>query len=387
VTRVLLFTDTVQFAGTERHMLDLACGLVEECIDPWIACPGRSVLADRASKAGITVFPIEPSGRLDGKAIAAVRRLVRSGEVEIVHAHNGRTALTSALALARAGRGRLIKTQHFLEPAHLSRTGIKAILSDAGHRWVNARIAHIIAISEAVRAAMLTRGEAPVSKITVVPNGIATPDLDALTPRDEMRTNLGVAADAPLIVSVARLEREKDVASLIAALPQVVEAHPTAVCAIVGDGTQEPVLRGQIRSLGLDHVVRLLGYRADPLSVVRASDLFVLPSLAEPFGLVLLEAMALGKPVIATNAGGPREIVRVGETGLLVPPANSAALAQAICSLLGAPEKSLHMGKTGQERFQDCYTRERMAQATAALYRRTLNLPEDYVKAEDKDGE
>ena len=117
----------------------------------------------------------------------------------------------------------------------------------------------------------------------------------------------------------------------------------------------------------------MLGYRNDPLSIMRAGDLFVLPSLAEPFGLVLLEAMALGKPVIATNAGGPREIVRPGETGMLVPPATPAALAEAICSLIAAPAQALRMGEAGQDAVPGCYTRERMARATAALYRQAVN--------------
>jgi glycosyltransferase involved in cell wall biosynthesis len=385
--QVALLTDADQFAGTESHMLDLAQGLCDEGVKARIACPAQAPLAKRARAASIPVVPIEKHGFVDWQAVRVLCRLLRSGEIRIVHAHNGRTALSAALAVRLAGRGACILTQHFLEPDHVSRHGMKAAAFRSAHRWVNSQAAHIIAISEAVRTGMLAREEVFASKITLIPNGIATPDRDALTPRDEMRTNLGVAAGAPLIVCVARLEREKDVASLVAALPPIIEAHPTAVCAIVGSGNQEAVLRGQVLRLGLDNAVRLLGYRADPLSIVDAGDLLVLPSLAEPFGLVLLEAMALGKPVIATNAGGPREIVRPGETGLLVPPANPDALAQAICSLLAAPEKALQMGAAGQERFQACYTRERMAQATAALYRSALNNLEFNGKDECKGGD
>jgi glycosyltransferase involved in cell wall biosynthesis len=116
--------------------------------------------------------------------------------------------------------------------------------------------------------------------------------------------------------------------------------------------------------------VRLLGFRTDALSLMWAADIFVLPSLAEPFGLVLLEAMSLGKPVVATSAGGPLEIVLAGETGLLVPPAQPHELALAINQLLADPEKAIEMGRKGLERYKERFTTERMARETVAVYRK-----------------
>jgi glycosyltransferase involved in cell wall biosynthesis len=320
--RVLLFTDADVFAGTERHMFDLACALNNEGLQATIACPTPAPLADKATAVGIDVVPIQKGGLIDWPAVRTLRRLLRSNALDVIHAHNGRTALSAALAVALARRGRCIATQHFLQPNRVSLSGPKARLSHLAHKWVSRSTHCFVAISDAVRDEMLQRGEAPSEKVTTVPNGMAEPATDSEASPEVVRQELGLTEDAPLIVCAARLEAEKDVSSLIKAMSPVVAAHPNAFCAIAGQGSQEELLRKQIQDSDLSNTVRLLGFRSDVIALINAADIFVLPSPAEPFGLVLLEAMALSKPVIATRAGGPLEIVVEEETGVLVPPSS-----------------------------------------------------------------
>jgi glycosyltransferase involved in cell wall biosynthesis len=356
---VVLFTDADVFAGTESHMLELARGLREMGLHVSIACPAAGPLAQKAK-----------GGLIDWAAVRTLRRLLKSNVVDVIHAHNGRTALSAALAVRLARRGRCVATQHFLEPNHASQKGPKAVITHLAHAWVNRSTHHYIAISDAVRQAMLERSTAVKNKIPTIANGIAEPDESSLKPAAKMREEIGIASDAPLIVCAARLEREKDVTSLIAAMPEVVTAHPATVCVVAGHGSQQAILQQQIDDLGVGEAVRLLGFRTDALSLMWAADIFVLPSLAEPFGLVLLEAMSLGKPVVATSAGGPLEIVVAGETGLLVPPAQPHELALAINQLLADPEKAIEMGRKGLERYKERFTTERMARETVAVYRK-----------------
>jgi glycosyltransferase involved in cell wall biosynthesis len=173
---------------------------------------------------------------------------------------------------------------------------------------------------------------------------------------------------------VARLEKEKDVGTLIAAMQQVVQKKPQTVCVHAGDGEEKEALLQQIQNLGLAKQVRLLGFRSDALSLMGAGDVFVLPSLAEPFGLVLLEAMAMKKPIIATNAGGPREIVINGETGYLVPPQQPAEMSEAILRVLGDEAARVAMGQQGHQRFLAQFTAERMAQSTFGVYKKVLHM-------------
>lgn len=368
--RVLLFTDADVFAGTERHMLDLARALRDEGVAVCVACPVPSPLADKARGGKIEVVPIAKRGLLDWTAVRMLRRLLRSGRIDIIHAHNGRTALSSALAVRLARRGRAVATQHFLEPNHASQSGLKGAISGRAHNWVAANTQMFVAISQAVRQTMLERGEAPEEKITTVLNGLSEPDASALWSPDDVRKSLEIAPEAPLIVCAARLEREKEIGSLVEAMAEVVRTHPDALCVVAGQGAQKDELQARIDALKLNDNVRLLGFRDDVLSLIQSGDMVVLPSPGEPFGLVLLEAMALGVAVVATRAGGPLEIVSHGESGLLAPPSDARALADAINELLNDPQKRRAMGKAGRARFEERFTSRRMAREMKAVYER-----------------
>jgi glycosyltransferase involved in cell wall biosynthesis len=353
-------------------MLDLARGLRAAGMLPSLVSPRVSVLADRAQAEGIPHIAVEKGGFIDFAAIRTMRQKLRAGEIDVIHAHNGRTALSAALAVKLERRGAYVLTQHFLIPSRATRTGLKGWVSNALHRWISRGAGHIIAISDASRRGIEERGESANGNVTTVPNGIAAPDPAKLSPAAEVRASLGIAPGRPLIVCAARLEREKDVASLIAAMPAVIAATPNAVCVVAGDGSERAARAAQIQQLGLTGSVMLAGFREDAMSIINAADLFVLPSLAEPFGLVLIEAMSLGKPVISTDAGGPREIVENGRTGLLVPPADPVALGAAISRLL-LDEKLRHsMGASGMKRFQENYTLPRMTAAIIETYRKAL---------------
>lgn len=340
-------------------MLELGRSLRQCGVEVHIGCPAGAPLALKAAADGIAVTTIAKGGLIDRHAIGILKGLLKSGRIDLIHAHNGRTALSAALATWLAGRGRCVFTQHFLEPNRMGRRGLKAWLSALAYAWINRRIHRFIAISEAVKAGILHRAEAPEARITVIPNGISPPDA---TPLD-----LGLPEGAPLIVCVARLQKEKDIGSLVAAMAIVAAALPAAVCVVAGEGAEQEALQARIDALSLQTNMRLLGFREDALSLIASADLFVLPSLAEPFGLVLLEAMALGKPVIATRAGGPVEIV-TDATGRLVRPSDPKELAAAILSLLQDPLLRTRMGAAGQLRFEECFTADRMARATFAAY-------------------
>lgn len=370
--RVVLFTDSDAFSGTERYILDLAVHLPLYGVEVKIACPVPSPLAARAAREGVPLVPIPKRGLVDWRAAGILRRLLHQGEAEVIHAHNGRTALATALAARSSGRGRFLVSQHFLFPDHVGRSGPKARLFRWAHLWVSQQIDHYIAISGAVRKEMLFRGDAPDRKITVIPNGVRVPDSRSLRPAAQVRAELGLSGSMPLIACVARLELEKNVISLVEAMATIVRTYPGARCVVAGEGFRRPALENRIRELGLQEAVRLLGFREDALSVVNAADLFVLPSLAEPSGLAILEAMALGKAVVATRAGGPTEIVAEGETGLLVPPANPSSLAGALRRLLRDPDLRKAMGEMGAQRFHERFTADHMAQGTLEVYRRVL---------------
>ena len=378
--RVALFIDSDVFAGTERHMVELAGALkVQASLVVSIACPSASPLNRLAHDLGLETVPVEKRGLVDVPAILLLRKLLATGRLDLIHAHNGRTALSAAVARRFAGRGSVVATQHFIDPAHAGRVGLSAGFSRMAHRWVQRQTDQYIAVSQAAQKAMIEREGNLAGKVTVVPNGISAPDPAALVSPAEIRDRFGIPRDVLLIVCAARLNAEKGIATLIEAMGPVTAGVPGVRCVIAGDGPDREALEAQIRKAPWGSQILLAGFHKDALSIINAADLFVLPSRAEPFGLVILEAMSLGKPVVSTAAGGPLEIVKPGETGLLVPPGNPTAMADAIITMLRNAGLRKSSGDNGLLRFQRQFTARAMAHATLRVYERAVHTPKFVV--------
>ena len=365
--KILLLNDTDNWAGTESHILDLATALRAQNAEVSIACPPRSPLATRAHE--IPIVPLQISKLIDLRAIRRLVRLLKSGRADVLHAHNGRTQLHGALAVAAARRGALVWTQHFIAPHHAQSGGRRAALMKRVHRAVNAQTHGFIAISNAVKSAMLERGEASESRIVVVPNGIGDPRAAQLENAASVRARYGVAADAPLVVSLCRLESEKNVAMLLRAWSQINVAGARLI--IGGRGAAHDELCAQIQKLNIGASAQLAGFVEDALSLLNAADVFAHPAPAEPFGLVFLEAMALSKPVVACNGGAAPEIVS-RQNGILTAPGDDAATASALRELLLDKTRALALGRNGRARYKAHFTREQMATQTRAVYQSAL---------------
>lgn len=365
--KILLLNDTQNWAGTESHIIDLAGALRQNGIDAAIACPPRSPLAARAH--AIPIVPLEITKLIDRRALRQLVRLLKSGRADVLHAHNGRTQLHGALAVAVARRGALVWTQHFINPRHAQDQGRKAELMKRVHRAVNARTHGFIAISGAVKAAMIEREEAPAAKVIIVPNGIGDPRAVQLEETATVRARYGVAADAPLVVALCRLEAEKEVEVLLRAWSEI--EIPDARLIIGGRGAMRDELQNQIETLNIGESAQIAGFVEDALSLLNCADVFVHPAPAEPFGLVFLEAMALGKPIVACAGGAVPEIVNE-QCGILVSPADDAATAAALRELLSDKARAKQLGANGRARFESHFTRERMAKGTLAVYQKAV---------------
>jgi glycosyltransferase involved in cell wall biosynthesis len=297
---------------------------------------------------------IPKRGLFDRAAATRLSGALQQREIDLVHAHNGRTHLAAAAAARWAGRGHCVATQHFIQPNRESRQGLAAMATHAVHGWAASATWRFIAISQAVAEGMRRRRDAPPDRIRVVLHGIG----DDHETRETARAQLGIDPQTKLVLCLSRLEPEKDVGTLIDAMRQLEDTS----CWIAGDGQQRPELEGRAGN------VRLLGFRHDARTLMAACDLLVLPCPIEAFGLVLLEAMVHGKPVVAIKAGGPAEIVEHGRTGFLVPPRQPAEMAGALRRLLDDEPLRLGMGSAGRKRYEALFTRERMAKATLEAY-------------------
>ena len=219
--------------------------------------------------------------------------------------------------------------------------------------------------------AVAREGVAP-GRAAVIPNGIELADWQAMPDGESARVELGVAPDAFAVGTIGRLHEQKGHAFLLAAARRVLAERPDAVFLIAGYGPLRDRLEAQARELGIASSVKFLGYRKDVQMILAALDLFVLPSLWEGMSNAILEAMAARKPVIATSVDGNVEQVLDGETGLLVPPGDADALADALLGLAGNRDKAREMGRRGRERVASDFPMSRMTTAYLDLYARLL---------------
>jgi glycosyltransferase involved in cell wall biosynthesis len=301
--------------------------------------------------------------------IGDVAKELSARRIQVLHTHRVRPDIIGRIAGHRAGVAVNVSTQHYLgeweERGRCVGIGVRFL-----YKRTLPYTQMIINISAAEMGLMKAQN-VPPDKLMVIHNGV---DSDAFFPEHEDRedADLETGGRGPVVGTVAFLNERKGIRYLVAAFRSVVDRFPDARLQIVGDGEERARLEAQIAALDLETNVSLLGRRADVRRMMNGFDVFVLPSLWEPFGLVIAEAMACGKPVVATHVGGIPEIVEHGSTGLLVPPAAAEPLADALITILANAELRHKLGRAGQRRFLERFDARIMAQRYEELYERLL---------------
>ena len=310
---------------------------------------------------GPDLYLLTPRGDLDLRAAWRLARLLRELNPAVVHAHDAHAVAMAAAALSLAGGGlaaRLVAAR---------RVDFR-LAANALSRWKYRQVDHFICASSAIRTLLATAGITP-ERTTVVYEGVDVERIRAAPALDPHKA-FGLPRGAPVVGNVAALVPHKGQRHLIDAAAEVVRHVPDARFVIAGEGELESALRRRIAALGLEKHVVLAGFRPDIIPLHKGFDLFVMSSTTEGLGTSALDAMACGKAVIATRAGGLAEVVVDGETGLLVPVRNPHALADAIVRLLRDPELRRRCGEAGLARAQTTFDVERMVDETLQVYER-----------------
>jgi glycosyltransferase involved in cell wall biosynthesis len=364
----IVFVHSIRFFGSteEGYLVPLLDGLDPERFEAALVVPDDPVLAPLVEHPAfggrVVKLPLTPgSGAL--ARIAATRKALRRLRPDLVHLVD--VDPPAAIAARLAGVRRLLVTYHTPElrpPDNLPGRALRRL------GW--AMRPHAIFTSEPDRETGVRLDPIPRGRTSVVPLGLDLSAFDSATTRPVLRDELG--ASGPMVGTVGRLHPQKQQRDLVAAAPAVLAAHPDATFAIVGEGVLHEALVKQIAELGLEGRVHLLGQRADVPDVMASLDVFALTSTFEGLCLVVNEALALARPVVATPVGGVRQTVTDGETGLLVPVGDVSALAAAISRLLSDRDEARRLGEAGRERVRGLYAQERMVEGTTAVYDRLL---------------
>ncbi|MCI0370923.1 MAG: glycosyltransferase [candidate division NC10 bacterium] len=347
--------------GGEVSLLALLGGLDRSRWAPMVVLPCEGAVAEGCRALGLPthVIPL-PGLRCPGpgmlRSAAALRRLARSTGACLLHANGSRAMAYAGLA------GRLTRRPVIWHVRVADRGGLLDRLL--------ARLARAVIVNS--KAVGRRLDWAPPSKVRCIYNGVDFGRFSPRRPPPTLRASLGLPEDAPVVGSVGRFVPYKGYAHLLEAARLVEAAVPGVHWVLVGDGELRGELEEQRRRLGLEGQIHFPGWREDVPDLLALCNLFVLPSLGEHFGRVLIEAMAMARAVVATDAGGVPEIVLHDETGLLVPPAQPKALAEAVLALLEDPGRAARLAAAGRRRAETEFSLSRHVEAVEALYRELL---------------
>lgn len=356
----ILFANSIQmFAGGEIWMLNTIEALQQRGHEITLLCRPGTELARRAAANGIDLFLLKLRGDFDPATILHIYRWLHRRQPDLILTNMDKELRLCGTAAKFAGN-----------PVVISRRGIDFPLKDRIHYRLtyNYLTDYVIANSESTKRSLLQNTPwLRADRIQVIYNGIR-PEKYSETATRDLRAELDLPTGAPIIGFVGQLNERKGFDALLPAFRQLVEKIPAALLLLAGVGDLQPEIEAFARSNGLQKNIRLLGFRNDIPNIMRTIDLLVLPSWWEGFGIVLIEAMAAGKPVITTNVSSMPEIVTQRETGLIIPPHDGTGLFQSLLELVSQPELAREMGRRGREDVYRRFTLTGMVAQYEALF-------------------
>jgi glycosyltransferase involved in cell wall biosynthesis len=365
-TRIVYVVDNISFRGGERTFLQLAMGLARSRYELAVACSPGGVLVERLQDLGVPVIAAEMRKRRRLDTVLALTREFRRRRPHIVHTQGrgdpfGRLAARLARVPAVVSTTAMISTRYDVEERW------RRILYRAIDFTTDRLVDRYIVVNRASVDALTDRHGVPRSRVVVIPNGIELERYDPVKARGSgWRERLGVPEEVTLIGGVGRLTAQKGFDDLIRAFAAI--DRPDVWLVIAGDGPDWEELREMARMFDVSERVLIPGFVEDVPGLLAGLDLFVLSSRQEGHPMVMLEAMAMANPIVATDIPGVGDTITDGVEGRLVPPGDIAALANSITALIDDPDAAARLGRNARKMVEREYTVERMVRRTEVLY-------------------
>ena len=357
---------SASYGGGERY-LELLCDRLDRArYRALLICPEAGPFVGRMKERGVETHLVHLAPLFNPVALWRLTRLLVRERVTILQTHGARANFYGRIAGRLAGVPVIISTVH---------NSLKDYEVRPFKRWLymyllrlTLPLVHrIICVSDANRRDLIEECPAVAAKTQTVYNGVDPSAFPSQPDRQTVKKELGIT-QGPVLVTIGRLTDQKGHRYLLQALPRLLETWPQLCCVFVGEGELRDALHDMAIDLGVEHACRFVGVREDIADILAAADLFVLPSLSEGFPFVLLEALAMGRPVVASRVNGVPELIEDHKTGLLVPARDPQALAAAIREVLSDPTAASKMGADGRAVVREWFTVDRMVANTTAIF-------------------
>jgi len=360
----ILFINSIRmWGGAEVWLMDIMHGLQNRGHEVTLLCRSGTPLAENARARGFAPVTMRMRSDFDPLVIAATRRLIRQRNIDVISTNMDKELRFGGIAAKLSGGTCVIPSREVDYP----------LKNNWRYRFTyNVLADQIVANSRATKQTLLQNAPwLDADRIEVIYKGIdPQPFLERPQEGLALRQAFGVSAGTPLVGFVGQIIERKGIPDIVEAIPLVLQQLPEAKFFFAGEGKLSGFLQSEIRRRGLANRVIYAGFRRDVPAIMKAIDVLILPSVVEGFGYVLVEAMAAGKPVVATNVSSIPEIVVNGQTGLLVRTRAPEELARAVGRFLAHPPLAAQMGERGRQRVLQHFTIDRMIEHFEAVFQR-----------------
>lgn len=374
---ILYVIENIEFGGGERVFSQIIRGLNKERFNVFVASNPGGIFEKKLTEVGIKINPVHMTNRYNLGTISRLKKIIKTKEVQIVHSQGGRADFFARIAARISNVPIIISSMAMLVEGYdvsILRKGLYVSIDRWTERWVN----KFTVLSEAMRRSLIERHKIPPENIVKIYNGIEieeyNPDLKELRNKKlESKRTLGLKNDVPVIGAIGRLVWQKGFEYLIRAAPEILKKCPEARFLIVGEGPLKNKLILTGEKLNVADRIIFTGFRSDIKEILASIDVLAMPSLLEGLPMVLLEAMAMAKPIVATRIDGVIEVLENSKTGLLVPAKNSHALAEAIVGILNDKAKANFFGQNAREAAKEKFSVKKMVEQIELAYEKLLH--------------
>lgn len=363
----MIITHDLAIGGLQQVIVNLCKSIDQNRFRASVLClRNRGEFASEVECIGIPVHLLPQTDKTDYLSFLKIACILRRERIDVIHTHNTQPFVEGTLGALLSGVRRVVHTDHARDfpdkMRYMVAERLAAIYAD-----------NVVAVSDHTARNLKKYEKIPEKKIIVIPNGIDGKHFRQKMDVEAQKNEFNIPHNVPVIGLGVRLSEQKGITYLLSAMPDILRRHPHTVLVIAGNGPLETHLRRQAAELGIKRSVRFVGPLIDIRKLLCMLDIYVLPSLWEGLPMVILEAMAAGCPIIATNVGGNKTAIRNNVNGILVPPANPKAIGEQVIALLNDNERRTKFIEKSSTLFRKKFESHRMAEQYMALYSGNLH--------------
>jgi glycosyltransferase involved in cell wall biosynthesis len=359
--RTLFVIDELDIGGTEQQILETVRRIDRDRFEPYVCCFRHGAKAREIEALGVPVLHEPKRLKADPGLVLRLAAMMKRERFDIVQTYLWTANTWARIAARMAGVRWVLASERNVD---IWEETYKRVIG----RFLARSTDRIIANSEAVRQYLLGRGGLAADKVVTIYNGVNFDRFRTQTDATVRRRELGIADDVVLAGCLARIEPAKDHGTLLQAMALISSRVPKLELVLIGGGSEEERLKRMADELGIGPRVHFVGFRTDAAEWLQSVDISVLSSVKEGLSNTVLESMAAGRPVVATDVGGNAEVIVEGETGFLVPSRAPTELGAALAQVASSPEMMASFGAAGRRRADDLFSVDSMVKHTERLY-------------------